>query len=406
MFNLQMLIATKRYLENLKTPVFSGNESVSGGTDQIITIPCYNEPAIEDTIQSLIQCKKPPGAVEILVLVNAPVHTPEDILAANRRSYNQLLYLAEKYNSGSFKIIPLYTDSLPAKHTGAGIPRKLLMDEAVRRFCAIGKENGVIISLDADCLVEQNYLQAIAEAFSSDKDLCTATIEFHHPVEHLSPADPLRQAMGSYEAYLRYYRAALEYCGFPYPYYTIGSAMAFRVSIYTRAGGMGKQAAGEDFYFLQKAFPLGKTKHIDTTKVYPAARLSDRVPFGTGPAIEKMLSENQTIKTTYSFESFQALKVFFDRLEFFYQAGDAEIFSVFSSFPSYLQDFLSEDDWMEHLHEIRSNCSSYTFFRKRFFNYFNAFKVVKCLNFVHLERLSLQNVYTQIEALKAHFFTS
>ncbi len=391
-----MLIATKRYLEKLKTPVLSGNKVISVGTETIVTIPCYNEPDIHKTIQSLINCEKPDCPVEILVLVNAYMHSPQQVLEVNRQTYSELQSLAEKYYSDSFKIIPLYTEQLEARCTGAGIPRKMLMDEALRRFASIDKDNGIIVSLDADCTVDKNYLREIEMTFR-DEEICVATIEFHHPVEHLATNDPLRQSMELYELYLHYFHKALKYVGYPYPYYTIGSAMAFRASVYSRAGGMGKQAAGEDFYFLQKVFPLGKTKHIDTTKVYPAARFSDRVPFGTGPALQKMVSENKIEKMTYSFESFQALKSLFDKIDTLYSCGESDVNNLLVSFPDFLQEFLQLDHFMEHWSEIKSNVSNVHFFRKRFFHFFNAFKIVKYLNFVHQEKLSLKDVRTEYE---------
>lgn len=394
-----MLITTQRYLEKLKTPVFSGNKPVSGETVQIITIPCYNEPDIGRTIRSLIDCEKPQSPVEIVVLVNAYTQTSQEILEVNRKSYRELLALAGQYNTEKFKIIPLYTESLVYKYPGAGIPRKMVMDEAVRRFASVDNDQGVIVSLDADCLVANNYLKAIEKTFSDDR-VCVATIEFHHPVEHLDAEDPIRKAMELYELYLRYYRTCLEYCGFPYPYYTIGSAMAFRMSAYTKAGGMGRQAAGEDFYFLQKVFPLGKVVHIDETKVYPAARFSDRVPFGTGTALKKMVEEGGTPqKMTYSFESFKALKHLFDKLEEWHASDDAKMEQELTLLPDYLQDFLREDSFLQHWQEIKSNASGFSSFRKRFFHYFNAFKIVKYLNYVHPERIPLKEVRGEYDLL-------
>ena len=382
----------------MKTPVFSGNEPVSGGTALIITIPCYNEPDISKTIQSIIDCDRPRCSVEILVLINAYTQTSVDILKTNRQSHQQLQTLAKQYNTDSFKIIPLYTDSIIYKYPGAGIPRKMVMDEAVRRLASIDNDNGVVVSLDADCTVDRNYLRAIEAAFCDEK-VNVATIEFHHPVEHLAKEELIRQAMELYELYLRYYREALAYCGYLYPYYTIGSAMAFRASAYTKTGGMGRQAAGEDFYFLQKVFPLGKVVHIDSTRVYPAARFSDRVPFGTGPALQKMVEEKEIVKMTYSFESFESLKCLFDQIDSLFLAEKSEIHTILSSLPDFLQDFLRLDDFVQHCLEVKANASNPISFRKRFFHYFNAFKIVKYLNFVHPDRIPLRELRGEYELL-------
>jgi len=205
----------------------------------------------------------------------------------------------------------------------------------------------------------------------------------------------LRQATVQYELYLHYYRSALEYCGYPYPYFTVGSAFAVTAETYVKAGGMGKQQSGEDFYFLQKVFPLGKTKFIDTTCVYPAARTSDRVPFGTGPALQKMLNENTMVKMTYQFEAFKSLKMLFDNLDSFFKQLSETVEPFIQTLPEYLFLFLQQDGFVEKISEINRHTASLPNFRKRFFDYFNAFKIVKYLNFVHPVYLEFREVETE-----------
>jgi hypothetical protein len=255
------------------------------------------------------------------------------------------------------------------------------MDEALRRFLTGGSPSGVIVSLDADCTVDSNYLSEIYRYFSTDKKLVSATVRFHHPTGHLTEEDPVRKAIGLYEEYLYNYQRSLVSAGFPYPYFTIGSAFAVRAATYAQAGGMGKQQGGEDFYFLQKIFPLGKSVFIDTTTVYPAARLSDRVPFGTGPAIAKMITEGKL--EDYSPEAFQLLKRLFDDLPHFYQATPNDIGNWIGSYPPALHQFLIMDGFVDKMTEINRYTASFPAFKKRFFHYFNAFKIVKYLNFVH-----------------------
>jgi hypothetical protein len=352
---------------------------------EIIVIPCYKEPDVIRTIQSLFECERGDFPVEIILLINSHQIDSEEILDINRKTYIEVSGFASANNTGNFFLTPMWVDNLPGRQTGAGLPRKLGMDEAILHFQ--GDKTGIIVSLDADCTVEKNYLTEINRNFK-EYDLNSATIAFHHPVEHLDEADPLRQATIQYEMYLYYYRSALEYCGYPYPYFTIGSAFAVTAETYLKAGGMGKQQSGEDFYFLQKVFPLGKTKFIDTTCVYPAARTSDRVPFGTGPALQKMLNENTTVKMTYQFEAFRSLKILFDHLDSFFKQPAEIIESFIQNLPEYFLLFLQEDGFMEKISEINRHTASLSNFRKRFFNYFNAFKIVKYLNFVHPDYLA------------------
>ena len=47
---------------------------------------------------------------------------------------------------------------------------------------------------------------------------------------------------------------------------------------------------GEDFYFLQAAAKTGRVVTGDRVLVHPSPRPSDRVPFGTGPAVRKLMA--------------------------------------------------------------------------------------------------------------------
>ncbi|MDR0733173.1 MAG: hypothetical protein LBF08_03810 [Dysgonamonadaceae bacterium] len=357
-----------------------------------VVIPCYKEPDAMQTIRSLFGCERGDFKTEIIVVVNSYRIDSAEIIALNRRSYNEICGFAFGSKTANFFLTPVWVDNLPGHQTGAGLPRKLGMDEAIRRFH--GNKSGVIASLDADCTVEKNYLTEIDRNFRQ-YDLNSATIAFHHPVEHLDEADPLRQATVQYEMYLHYYRSALEYCGYPYPYFTVGSAFAVTAETYAKVGGMGKQQSGEDFYFLQKVFPLGKTRFIDTTCVYPAARLSDRVPFGTGTALQKMLRENRAVKMTYRFEAFKSLKMLFDGLDALFGQPAETVDAFIPNLPEYLALFLQADRFAEKIAEINQHTATLSAFRKRFFDYFNAFKIVKYLNFVHPDYLAFGDVESQ-----------
>ncbi|MDR2086318.1 MAG: hypothetical protein LBP72_04000 [Dysgonamonadaceae bacterium] len=351
-------------------------------TEIIIVIPCYDEPGMMQTIRSLFACERGNFGVEILLVINSYAISPEPVKDVNRIAFREACDFAAANNRAGFSLFPLWVENLPGHQTGAGLPRKIGMDKAAAHFTAIGKKNGIIVSLDADTTVAGNYLTEIYRCFKRYR-LRSATIEFHHPVEHLNPTDELRQATEVYEKYLRYYRSALEYTGYPYAYYTIGSAFAVSAETYSQVGGMGRQQAGEDFYFLQKVFPLGKTRFIDTTCVYPAARVSARVPFGTGPAIAKMFDEKKFVKLTYRMEAFEELKQLFDQLDAFYQASCEHAEILLHRFPVYMTAFLKENGFLAKIEEIKQHTASPEMFRKRFFNYFTAFRILKYLNAVH-----------------------
>jgi glycosyltransferase involved in cell wall biosynthesis len=359
-----------------------------------IVIPCYREPEILQTVRSVLACRRPACGVEIVVAVNSYGISTEAVKDFNRKTFNELQLFADTLSEEDIRLTPLLFEDLPGHQTGAGLPRKLGMDWAVAQFEAAGRMDGIVVSLDADCQVAENYLSVIYEQFREHR-LRSATIEFHHPVEHLPEQDPIRRATEVYESYLRYYRSALQYTGYPYACYTIGSAFAVTAQTYRQAGGMGKQQAGEDFYFLQKVFPMGRTRFLDATCVYPAARVSDRVPFGTGPAVAQLVAEGRFAKKSYRVEAFEELRQLFGTVESLFKQPVEVIEAYLRLLPAPMQRFLSLAHFTKKIIEIGQHTRTAESFRKRFFDYFNGFKVLKYLNFVHPEPHAWADVETE-----------
>ncbi|MGE4586436.1 MAG: hypothetical protein AB7D05_03750 [Mangrovibacterium sp.] len=282
-----------------------------------------------------------------------------------------------------------------------GLARKTAMDEAVRRFDRLDRPEGIIVSLDADTLVEKNYLQEIERLFSSSVHPHCATIRFEHRSGEIED-DRQREGIILYEAFLHYYKEALAWTGYPHPLYTIGSAFAVRADAYIRQGGMNRRQAGEDFYFLHKMTQLGPLAELDVTCVYPSARVSRRVPFGTGAALEKWVNGDSGLRQTYSLQSFADLKTFFYRLPVLRQQGwSAETAAVI---PEPVLRFLEKDRFPPALEEIRRNSASQSSFEKRFFHYFNAFKILRFHHFTHPSLYPWQDLMqarAELEAIRA-----
>lgn len=366
--------------------------------DLILVIPCINELKIYLTIQSLFQCALPPVNIEIIVVINAPDNCANNIIEVNKSIRSQICELSKK-SPTSIYLRSIYLDSIPTKTAGAGFARKVGMDEAIRVFNVVQNPSGIILSLDADCLVENNYFVSIYNHFQYNKKMNTAIIHF----EHIMPRDEFDQQIYKagilYELYLRYYKEALNFIDYPYPYHTIGSAFAIKAEAYVKIGGMNKKQAGEDFYFLQKAFTLDGITEINDTSVYPEIRVSDRVVFGTGPAIKKILSTGEMSWKTYPLESFLILKTFFSYIDFYYCETAEKIEKLITCFPESLTVFLLKNDFLEKLSEIKQNTSSLKNFKKRFFSWFNAFMIIKYMHDSHPAYYDLQEVNISAEEL-------
>lgn len=366
---------------------------IDSNVNMIVTIPCYDEPNILDTLQSLQNCEKPSCAVEVIIVVNNSESAPERVKTQNKQTFEEILAFNKQNDKHWIQFMPILEKEMPEKFAGVGLARKIAMDEAIYRFNEITNPNGIIISCDADTLVESNYFVAIEE-FYKTTDNKAATLYFEHPLEGDLPKYQYH-AIAQYELYMRYYIEQLRRCGFPFLYHTVGSCFSIQASAYCKQGGMNKRQAGEDFYFLQKVFQAEKCAEIRTTTVHPSSRVSDRVPFGTGTVVAKItdFSTNKTPQyKTFAPESFDILQMFFSQISDIY---DTEPDETFLMLHPYLQEFLTKDVYSKKISEIKKNSTSLHSFQKRFFNWFNGFMVYKFLNFVHqnkIERIPIEQV--------------
>lgn len=365
----------------------------------VVVIPCFDEPNLFATLNSLKQCLPTQHPVGVLVVINSSETSTEAEVMHNRKTNDELNVYAKKHSTHQLSFHSLLCENLPRKHAGVGLARKIGMEWSVRGFLESGNANGIILSLDADCTVSDNYLSSIENQFLTFRPNC-CVFNFHHRV--VSNVDTkMNDAIDQYEQYMWYFRDALKAIGFPYYYHTIGSAFAVSADAYIRVGGIGRQQGGEDFYFLQKLFQLGKIAEMMDTFVYPEARFSDRIPFGTGPALEKILNSSDNTLHVYTAEAFSALKSFFDlRLDFYKQSVEEVLISVNTLHPS-IQEFLNESNLLSAIADCNKNTASVGAFEKRFFHHFNAFVIIKFLNFAHISYFELTPIHKAKDKLKA-----
>lgn len=341
----------------------------------IVVIPAYTEPDIDKTLNSLINNSDFLGSTEVIIVLNESENTPAGISEFHRSQLNHLQGWAKVNSTSRLKFYPVLRDKINVKQAGVGIARKTGMDEAYKRFRSIGNLNGIIACLDADTLTAVNYLKELSKESSASNNIKAYSIYFEHDMKN-TPGESNQLAIIDYELHLRYYINMQRWLGFPFAYYTIGSAMAVRTYAYGEAFGMNKRKAGEDFYFLHKFIKTGYFKEINSTKVFPSARLSDRVPFGTGRALSQKISA-QSESLTYNYMSFEELRSMTENLDlaFFDNAKFIE------KLTSPVQEFLNRYCLEKKLTEIKDNTKSPGMFKKRFYAWFDAFKMMKYMHF-------------------------
>ena len=276
-----------------------------------VVIPAYDE---EENIPVLLESLSGANASEpvaVIVVVNYPAGAG---VLSSRRLYEKLLSCKLPFPFGLFPVFA------PELESGVGEARKIGFDIFCHSRNSVNADTSVMFSLDADCLVHKNYFSETLNILCPEDAGC-AVIRVSHrkPAEH-----DLAAAMEIYEKYLMDYEENLARCNSPYAYNAIGSGFAVKVRDYIRCGGMKLKKAGEDFYFLQSAAKCSKIVKTLNALVFPSARISERVPFGTGTAVRDIISGIMPRQVTE--EAFVELEAVLDAIEIPGVLDSGEIF--------------------------------------------------------------------------------
>ncbi|WP_163629096.1 glycosyltransferase family A protein [Paludibacter sp. 221] len=339
-----------------------------------VVIPCYDDEFVFKTLCSLENNENTDADIEVIVVVNSGASTPEDIICKNRKIYGMLKSRADSYYYKRFKLLPVLIEGVPKKNAGVGNARKIGMDEAIRRFTAINRPDGIIVSLDADCLVSKSYFSIIEEEFRNNAAKGAFVIQFQHNYDSALFTEVEIRACRLYEVYLRYFNIALAFTGFPHAFHTVGSCFAVRAGRYVKSGGMARQQGGEDFYFLHKLALMTEIGKINTPLVFPAPRVSERVPFGTGPTVKRIIANDEY--KVYNFGLFLILKRFYD---YIHEIAVGRTFER-DKIPEEIKDFVGSEKLLSVINECIENSKESKTLEKRLISKFDAFFIVKFLN--------------------------
>jgi hypothetical protein len=245
-----------------------------------VALPAMNE---RDYIEKTLVClqKQTFRGFHTWVLVNQP-ESFRDNPVKNHICINnaETLGLLKTYPLENLHIIDR---SSPGKgweegKLGVGWARKTIMD-GINSFA---HTDDIILSMDADTVFDEKYLESVHRLFMLNPHAMALANPYYHP---LTGDEVIDRAVLRYEIYMRYYALNMRLTGTPYCFSPLGSAMAATIKGYRKINGMTPKKSGEDFYFMQKLVKAGKVLMYNTEIVYPGTRLSDRVFFGTGPAM-------------------------------------------------------------------------------------------------------------------------
>jgi len=187
-----------------------------------IVIPCYDEPDLCRSLESIWKCNRPSCSVEVLIVINASVESESSVINQNLTTYKSFINWKANHTEDKISFYAIVKNELPAKDAGVGLARKIGMDEAVRRFSFLNRPNGVIVGFDADSSCSENYLCEIEKHFIENPKTNGCSLRFEHPIEGNEFDSFIYNSIIQYELYLRYYIQALRYIKHPFAFHTIG----------------------------------------------------------------------------------------------------------------------------------------------------------------------------------------
>lgn len=404
-----------KYLQRYGVPMTRPVRTASTeGVERVVVIPALAERGFLFGTLSSIAKNPPEELAKSLVLCVINNHPPPLASLDQIRDNQNTLRLLEGFLTGDGSDPEMRDDlreimerglriawidasspgcEIPERDGGVGTARKIGMDAALTVLDGRGPGGGVICCLDADTWVMENYLAAVADHFSTIGEPAAVACYAHR-----RPDDPqLFAAICGYEIFLRAYVMGLSFAGSPYAFHSIGSTMACTAQAYVAVRGMNRRAAAEDFHFLDKLAKIGHVGVIQTTTVFPSARISNRVPFGTGRRMSMSMAEQTDELRLYDSRIFLILRDWLSLVEANPDSDSESIAAAAQEIHPALREYLDLSRFAEDWKRIRHNASDHLHFKKQFHTWFDGLKTLRLVH--HLSRSEFPPV-AMIEGLK------
>lgn len=370
----------KAYQDYQRKKQLKGPWELEGDTQscqQAVVIPALGEgEQLWATLTSLatnpLQCLQ---HCLVVVVINARPDCRRELIEQN---LDDLAQLRQGRTFGSLRLAWVDATTagseLPLKLGGVGMARKIGSDLALPRL----NRGGQLVHLDADTIVDSNYMAAIAASFQNGT-FGGAVI----PYCHQSNADAgHHQAITLYELYLRSHVVGLRHAGSPYAYHTIGSTMVSTREAYIKAGGMNCRLAGEDFYFMQQLAKTSGVGRVSGTTVAPDSRVSQRTPFGTGQVVLELSSDNDSSQRFYAPQCYYVLQQWLTLIGREQQASAEQILAQAGTINDALHDFLQQEKFEATWQRICATHKDEKRRQRAFHEWFDGLKTMRLIHYL------------------------
>lgn len=406
---MQRDVARERYLARHLEANLPDPPRVSTPWRNVLVLPAYRESP--DLLLRLARSLHHTENALVLLLLNRPEHDPDT------RANSALREALEALPPGSpacWQLAPhcdLYCHDLELlcgptpNRQGVGLVRKIGCDLAFRWMAAGIIESDWICCTDADATLPPDYFDRLDSIPPSSG----AAV---YPFEHLPGSDRrLNAATALYELRLHHYVLGLEHAASPYAYHSLGSTLAIRALCYARVRGFPRRSGGEDFYLLNKANKLAAVARLPGEAIGLQSRLSRRVPFGTGPAVEAIASGGrpECQPRFYHPMCFEALRVFLSVVpelrcrESSALPGMLVECGLGPKPARGLTDILESMGLAGAIDHCRTHARSPVQFKRQFHQWFDAFRTLKCVHGLR-DRLWPDTSLQELASLEPHLW--
>jgi hypothetical protein len=226
-------------------------------------------------------------------LVIAVVNVPDNANPQARRRTAHLLQHGPAATALDVLAVDCVSRPLSAK-SGVGHARKIGTDIALMLHTRGIIRSPWLYQTDADAVLPANYL-------STTLPLRGAVVFGH---QHHSGDALLQRAADLYDLHMAYYVAGLRAAGSSFAFPTLGSTLAIHAASYAAVRGYPQRNAAEDFYLLNKVAKVHGVTCQPEVSIHIKARLSERVPFGTGPALATIVASLKDNPSGYAYNSY------------------------------------------------------------------------------------------------------
>ncbi len=398
------------YLNKFSTCDYEIEWNESSGINYVIVIPAIAEyDNIKILLDTISRCESTYFSTTlILFVINNPPSAVEEVKADNRNSLWLLREIISGNQSNEFTEKIIYSGlqiglvdasstgkELDENNSGVGLARKIGMDLALTVFDYSVSGKKIILCLDADCTVSENYITAVADEFNYQN--CNAAIvNFEHLIDEKYETN---DAIICYELFLRYYVAGLRYAKSDYAFHTIGSTMVCDHIAYIKTGGMNKREAAEDFYFLEKVSKSYKIFEINSATVYPSSRKSWRVPFGTGQRVTRFLEQTYNEYLLFDPEVFELLRLWMVIFNSEELITTAQYLDAAKKIHEELYYFLLKQDFEKQWDKIFSNSKSKRQLELQKKLWFDGFKTLKLIHHLRDTAFPQLNMFDALDKM-------